>query len=63
MVDRGAAEMIHALITAMLASFAVSTILGCIVATLILKGHVYTAALITVVYLVSCLGMVIYALT
>lgn len=54
--------MIYTTIAAMLTAFAMSSILGCAVMMLMFKGHNYTAALITVVYLVGCLGMVIYAL-
>lgn len=50
------------LIAAMLTAFALSTVLGCVIAVLMFKGHNYTAALITIAYLVGCLGMVIYAL-
>lgn len=50
------------MIAAMLIAFALSTILGCVIAVLMFEGYNYTAALITIAYLVGGLGMVIYAL-
>ena len=58
MANRGAAEMIHTIA----ATFALSTILGSIIAILLLKGYNYIAALVVVTYLLCGLGMVIYAL-
>lgn len=51
--------MIYIMIVAMLLAFTLSIILSYVVMS---KGHNYTAALITIVYLVGCLGVVIYAL-
>lgn len=42
--------------------FAASATLGHVVTAFWLRGHVYTAALAVITYLVACLGMVIYAL-
>ena len=49
-------------IALMLAAFAASATLGHVVIAFWLRGHVYTAAFIVITYLVTCLGMVIYAL-
>lgn len=49
-------------IALMLAAFAASATLGHVVTAFWLRGHVYTAAFAVIAYLVSCLGMVIYAL-
>lgn len=54
--------MIYTIITVMLSAFAMTSILGLVVTTLMLKGRTYTAALIVVAYFISGLGMVIYAL-
>lgn len=45
-----------------LTAFATSATLGHVVTAFWLRGHVYTAALTVITYLVTCLGMVIYAL-
>lgn len=50
-------------IALMLAAFAASATLGHVVVAFWLRGHVYTAALTVITYLVTCLGMVIYALS
>lgn len=50
--------MMVSLIAAILTAFALSTILGYVIAVLMFKGHNYTAALMTIAYL----GMAIYAL-
>lgn len=49
-------------IALMLTAFAASATLGHVVTAFWLRGHVYTAALVVITYLVTCLGMVIYAL-
>ena len=49
-------------IALMLAAFAASATLGHVVIAFWLRGHVWTAALVVITYLVACLGMVIYAL-
>ena len=54
--------MIYTVTIAVAATFAISTILGSIIAILLLKGYNYTAALVVVAYLLCGLGMVIYAL-
>lgn len=53
------AEMIYIVIATMLLAFVMSIILSYVVMS---KGHNYTAALITIAYLIGCLGVVIYAL-
>lgn len=45
-----------------LVAFAASATLGHVVIAFWLRGHVYTAALVVITYLVTYLGMVIYAL-
>lgn len=55
--------MIYSLVAVMFVVFALSTMLSCAVAALVLRGYVWAAALIVIAYLVSCLGMVIYALS
>lgn len=50
------------IIALMLTAFAASATLGHVVIAFWLRGHVYTAALAVITYLVACLGMVIYAL-
>lgn len=57
-----ATEMIYTVTIAVAATFAISIILGSIVATLLLKGYNYAAALAVVTYLLCGLGTVIYAL-
>lgn len=49
-------------IALMLVAFATSATLGHVVVAFWLRGHVYTAALTVITYLVACLGMVIYAI-
>ncbi len=49
-------------IALMLAAFAASATLGHVVTALWLRGHVYTAALVVITYLLCGLGIVIYAL-
>lgn len=51
------AEIIIALV-----AFATSATLGHVVIAFWLRGHVYTAALTVIAYLVTYLGIVIYAL-
>lgn len=48
-------------IALMLTAFAASATLGLVVTAFWLRGHVYTAALTVITYLVTCLGIVIYA--
>lgn len=50
------------IIALMLAAFVASSIIGHVVAFW-LRGHVCAAAFAVIAYLVSCLGMVIYALS
>lgn len=49
-------------IALMRAAFTASATLGHVVTAFWLRGHVWTAALAVITYLVTCLGMVIYAL-
>lgn len=50
------------IIALMLAAFATSATLGHVVVALWLRDHVWAAALTVIAYLVTYLGMVIYAL-
>lgn len=54
--------IVENIIALMLVAFAASATLGHVVTAFWLRGHVYTAALVVITYLVACLGMVIYAL-
>lgn len=60
MVNRGAAEISTETIIALM--LAASATLGHVVVAFWLRGHVYTAALVVITYLLCGLGMVIYAL-
>lgn len=50
------------IIALMLTAFAASATLGHVVVAFWLRGHVWAAAIAIITYLVSGLGMVIYAL-
>ena len=50
------------IIALMLAAFVASSIIGHVVVAFWLRGHVCAAAFAVITYLISCLGMVIYAL-
>lgn len=54
--------MTYIVTIAVVATLAISTILGSIIAILLLKGYNYIAALVVVTYLLCGLGMVSYAL-
>lgn len=51
------------IVALMFTAFAASATLGYVVLAFWIRDHVYTAALVVVAYLVTCLGMLIYALT